>query len=75
MSNRRSPGEVLLEHCPYLRKWLNTCGACGHAGHKPDCPDTGPVHWRLKRCFPLLELNPIGLCQTCEHVTQSPRQA
>ena len=29
MSNRRPPGEVLLETAPYLRKWLNTCGACG----------------------------------------------
>lgn len=28
MSNRRSPGEALLEVCPYLRQWLNTYGAC-----------------------------------------------
>jgi hypothetical protein len=75
MSNRRPPGEVLLEHCPYLRKWLHTCGACGHVGHKSDCPDIGPVYWKLKRCFPLLELNQVGLCPTCEHVLQTHRDS
>jgi hypothetical protein len=73
MSNRRSPGEELLEVCTYLRKWLNACGACGHVGHKLNCPDTGPVYWKLKRCYPLLELNQVGLCQACEHVTQTAR--
>jgi hypothetical protein len=74
MSNRKSPGEELLQHSPYLRKWLSTCGSCGHAGYKPECPDTGPVYWELKRCFPLLELNRVGLCNTCAHVTQPPGQ-
>jgi hypothetical protein len=71
MSNRRPPGEVLLETAPYLRKWLNTCRACGQVGHKPDCPDPdlGNIYRKLKRCFPLLELNQIGLCLVCQQAT------
>ena len=72
MGTRKSSGEELLGVCPYLHKWLHSCGACGHVGHKPECPDSGPVFFQLKRCFPLLELNQVGLCVTCEQVTQSP---
>ena len=38
-------------------------------------PTGGPVYWRLKRCFPLLELNGVGLCQACEDVAQRTRQS
>jgi hypothetical protein len=67
MGIRKSSGRELLGVAPYLHKWLHSCGGCGHVGHKPECPDSGPVFWKLKRCFPLLELNPVGLCVTCAH--------
>jgi hypothetical protein len=34
MSNQRSPGEELFGVCPYLRKWLYTCG-----GSSADIPN------------------------------------
>jgi len=69
MSKHRPPCEELLRVCPYLQKWLHTCVSCGHVGHKSGCPDTGPVYWKLKRCFPLLELNQVGVCGVCDRAT------
>jgi hypothetical protein len=77
MSKHGPPCEELLQACPYLRKWLHTCSSCGHVGYKPECPETGPVYRKLKRCFPLLELNRVGVCSVCEltahHVEGSER--
>jgi hypothetical protein len=63
----------LLRICPYLQKWLHRCGACQHVGHKPECPDEGPVYWDLRRHFPLLELDEDGLCETCQHQARGPK--
>lgn len=65
MGIRKSSGQELLGAAPYLRKWLHSCGRCGHVGHKPGCPDWGLVHRTLKRAFPLLELDATGLCPVC----------
>ena len=70
MANRIPPGDALLAGSPYLKKWLHVCGACGRVGHEPDCPDSGPVCWSLKRSYSLLELNHIGLCPACDSVSQ-----
>ena len=71
---RKSSGTELLAAAPYLRKWLHSCGACGHTGHRPNCPDTGYVFDKLKRSFPHLDLNQAGLCVACERATEPPRR-
>ena len=74
MGIRKASGAELLGVAPYLLKWLHSCGACGHTGHRPDCPDSGPVFDKLKRSFPRLELNQAGLCVACWQATELPRR-
>ena len=58
-------GNVYLTMYPELRKWVAQCVACQMQGHDPDMPDEAKGARNLRRYFPPLKLNDIGLCEQC----------
>ena len=57
-----------LQMYPHLWKWMNRCGACGHLGYKPELPPRigqGVAAQNLRKYFPELAVNSIGLCAQC----------
>jgi hypothetical protein len=48
---------------PAVRKWIRQCAGCGQYGRDPNSPPVPKA--RFERMFLPLELNEIGLCETC----------
>lgn len=57
-----------LQLNPLAWKWLNRCAACGRLGHKENLPERvghGMGTGEIRRRFPQLVLNRVGLCSEC----------
>lgn len=68
MTTEPNDGLLYLRQYPRLRKWINQCIACQRVGHKPELPENlgeTVAASNLRRFFPALALNEIGLCEQC----------
>ena len=72
MTTQPNDGLLYLHDYPKLRKWINQCAACQRIGHRPDLPDRHVVARTLRRYFPPLPLDEIGLCEQCSHAVNRP---
>ena len=50
---------------PRTRKWVVQCSACRLLGRRPDTPEV--PKFRFEVMFPVLELDPVGVCQHCRN--------
>ena len=62
----RWDGNHYLTQYPELRRWMRQCVACQRQGVDPTMPDEAKGAGNLRRYFPELTVNEIGLCEQCE---------
>lgn len=78
--NKKEEGLNYLKQYPELNKWINTCICCGSKGYNPKLPKeltsrggTGEYITasarNLRRYFQPLSVNELGICETCEKVS------
>ncbi len=68
---RPSEGDNYLIKYPKLRRWVNTCSACGRVGYRPDMPKQiagshiNVAAQTLRRIYAPLSVDENGLCEQC----------
>jgi hypothetical protein len=68
VSKQPDDGLLYLQAYPRLQKWINQCVGCQRNGYKPEMPEQigpGVVAQNLRRFFPKMGLNDVGLCEQC----------
>ena len=68
MTTQPNDGLNYLRDYPKLRRWINQCAGCQRLGHKPELPAKLGMSFapdNLRKFFPELAVNDVGLCDQC----------
>jgi hypothetical protein len=77
MGKEINDGLLYLRTYPQLRKWVNQCVACQRLGYKPEMPEQitpGVAAKTIRRFFPEMEVNNVGLCEQCAIATRGRKK-